>query len=182
MSTNKNTILVKATKANTKPLSLEEVKNFLRVDTSIDDELITRLIDVAADICETRTEKALLLILYRYSIFGTVDEVIDLPRHPINSVISVKRVDEKGKKTTIDSTTYAVDKYGRKLTFEKIPKVSHRLDIEFYAGFRTSDSIPSILKQGMLMHIARMYDDRNGYSTIPKATLEIYKKFKQIKL
>ncbi|HSQ97992.1 MAG TPA: hypothetical protein VLL98_04715 [Rickettsiales bacterium] len=102
-----------------------------------------------------------------------------LPYYPIKSIVEIDSIALDGTITTIASSDYTLDDVGGILNFTNKPENFYRLDIEYEAGLTT---VNDELIQALLMHIARMYEDRTGYSSIPNNSLNIYKKYRQIRL
>lgn len=168
--------------ASIDPLTLTEVKNFLRVDIITDDDLITRIIKTAIKQCELYTGKTLITKTYKYSFYNSIIQAVKLLYAPIQSISSVKVVNEENSETTINSSVYFIDTIGGILNFKTVPANFYRLDITYIAGYGSNATdVPEELKQAMLIHIARMYDDKNGYSILPKTSLDIYKKHKIVR-
>lgn len=170
------------TDATTDPLTLTEVKNFLRVDISTDDSLITRIIKTAVKQCELYTQKTLITKTYKYSFYTSIRQAVKLLYTPVQSITSIKTVDEENEETVVNSGSYFVDTVGGILNFNTVPANFYRIDITYITGYGNSaNDVPEELKQAMLIHIARMYDDKNGYSILPKTSLDIYKKFRSVR-
>ncbi len=175
----KNPILNLKTDASTLAVDLAITKNFLKVDFGDDDELIIKMIKTAASQCETHIGKTLVEKTYVYSLYELKSSSIILPYSPIKSINEIKNSDLNNISAIIPSFDYILDNIGGILNFIKKPENFYRLDIEYTAGLTT---INDELIQALLMHISRMYEDRSGYSPIPTNSLNIYKKYRQIKL
>lgn len=161
-------------------IDLETAKNFLKVDFDNDDDLIKKLIRTATTQCETNINKTLTQKTYVYSIYNfPSSNPVVLPYPPIKSIDEVKVVNANGGCNTVDSGEYYLDDVGGLLNFKGNMGNAYRIDIEYTAGL---ESVNEELIQGLLMHIARMYEDRSGYSPIPLNSLNIYKKYKQIRI
>jgi uncharacterized phiE125 gp8 family phage protein len=183
MNAMKVPIINLVTDAEAGPLELAEVKNFLRVDESIDDNLIAKLIKTATKQCELYTGKTLITKTYRCSFYNSIEYSVNLLYSPIQSIVSIKTVDAKNNETLIDDASYFADMAGGILNFNAVPANFYRIDITYIAGFgNVANEVPEDLKQAMLIHIARMYDDKSGYSLLPTSCLEIYKKYKLMRL
>ena len=97
------------TPATAEPLSLTEVKEFLRVDSSDEDATLNIMISAAREMCETYTRQILMTT--------TIDEVgdsfpagnISLSRGPIQSITSVSYLDSAGATQTVASSDYTSD-------------------------------------------------------------------------
>jgi len=179
MNTLKNPILNITTDASSLAINLSTTKEFLKIDFEEDDELITKLIKTATNQCETHINKTLIEKTYTYSLYELKNNSITLPYPPIKSINKIKTSDKTNTSTTLSTSNYILDEIGGILNFTSKPENFYRLDIEYIAGLTT---INDELIQALLMHIARMYEDRSGYSPIPANSLNIYKKYKQIKL
>lgn len=175
----KTPIINLKTESKELPISLEEVKNFLKVDFEDDDELIAKLIKTATNQCETYIDKTLILKTYIYSIYGLKEESVFLPYPPVISVDKVEVVKTSITREKEEFTDYCFDSVGGIVNFKNKPASFYRIDITYTACV---DSINDELIQGILIHIARMYEDRSGYSPMPLNTANIYKKYKQVKL
>ena len=175
----KNPILNVKEENSTLPIELDFVKNFLKVDFEDDDDLIKNIIKTASTQCETNINKSLIQKTFIYSIYELKNNSIVLPYPPVISITSIKIIDSQQNENILESTEYFLDSIGNILNFKNKPNNFYRIDIEYKAGLET---INDELIQALLMHIARMYEDRSGYSPIPLNSLNIYKKYKQIRL
>lgn len=175
----KNPILNIKTDALNLAIDLTTIKKFLKVDFDNDDELITKMIKTATNQCETHINKTLVEKTYIYSLYELKNNSVILPYSPIKSINEINTNNINNVATILLSSDYILDSVGGILNFINKPENFYRLDIEYTAGLTT---INDELIQALLMHIARMYEDRSGYSPIPTNSLNIYKKYKQIKL
>lgn len=161
------------------PIELSVAKNFLKVDFDDDNELIIKLIRTAVNQCETIINKSIIKKTYVYSIYELKNKFVLLPYQPIDSIDSIKVVNVDNTSSAIDVSEFYLDKVGGILNFKSRPDNFYRLDIEYTAGL---SEISDEIAQAILMHVARMYEDRSGYSPIPLNSMNIYRKYKQIKI
>jgi len=86
-----NTLKV-ITSPTSEPLTLEEAKLHLKVETDADDSLITSLITAARETAEIFTGRALASQVLEYILdgFPSESETICLPRPPLEEVESIK--------------------------------------------------------------------------------------------
>ncbi|MDD2839742.1 MAG: head-tail connector protein [Rickettsiales bacterium] len=175
----KNPILNIKTEALTLAVDLAITKDFLKVDFSDDDELITKMIKTATNQCETHINKTVVEKVYVYSLYELRNNTVVLPYSPIKSIDEIRNNDLNNVGSVLLVSDYILDDVGGILNFVNKPENFYRLDIEYTAGLTT---VNDELIQALLMHVARMYEDRSGYSPIPTNSLNIYKKYKQIKL
>lgn len=120
----------------TEPVSLSDVKNYLRVDITDDDELISSIISAARERAEDLTARSLLSTQWvfsmdrfpyfweyedtesgyfgrhhshRHSMFRSNRLEIILPRGPVLSIDSIQYKDLSGTVQTLDPGLYSVD-------------------------------------------------------------------------
>jgi uncharacterized phiE125 gp8 family phage protein len=159
--------LIEITAPTVEPVSIAEAKEHLRIDHTRDDATIRAMITAARQYGENRTKRAwctrtLELVLDEF------EDVIYLPRPPLQSVTSVKYIDAAGTQQTVDSGDYEVDAdhlpprvfpvYGGAwpATRDEVNAVRIRYD----AGYTTS--IPQILKSWILSRVGTMYENRES--------------------
>jgi uncharacterized phiE125 gp8 family phage protein len=162
-------------------LSLSETKTFLRVDTSDDDDTITRIIKTATGQCELYIGKSLITKKYKLSLYGKAENFILLPYGPVQSIDSVKKVDEEANEEVVSSDNYHLDAESNKIILGG-NLYGYKIEVIYISGYGVASDVPDDIKQGLLMHIAKMYDDRNGYSSIPQASIYIYNRYRSVKI
>jgi len=154
------------------PVTLVEAKLHCKVDVTTDDDLITALIVAAREEIERRTWRALItqtleLIL---SDWPGADR-IELPRAPLQSITSVKYKDKDGNETTWDSANYlaGTDSVPGVLALAwnaSWPSVDlypvEPIRIRFVAGYGLAASVPTSLKQAVLLLVAHWYEQREA--------------------
>ena len=120
------------TPPNSEPITLGDMKDYLRVDDTTDDMLISSLISVAREFCEGFQNRAYITQTmeltmdyfpsqYRLLYYGLPFEsynhrnrhhhkdAIKIPMPPLQSVVSITYTDDTGVTTTLDPSTYIVD-------------------------------------------------------------------------
>jgi len=165
--------------SDTLSIDLTSVKSFLRIDISDDDSLITRLIKTATTECEAQINKTIIEKTYIYSIYDLKSKVIHLPFPPVKSITSIKIIDYEEKITIVENTHYYFDGINGTINFDTEFSNFYRIDIEYIAGMI---EINPELIQALLMHIASMYENKNGDLEIPVYTMNVYSRYKRIKL
>ena len=90
------------------PMTLEEVKDFLRVDHDHEDSLIASLITAARVTVEDTTQRRLVNTTMIYTL-DAFPVVIRPPYSPLSSVTSIQYIDEDGDTQTVDADDYTVD-------------------------------------------------------------------------
>lgn len=160
------------TPPSVEPVTLVEAKLHCKVDVTTDDDLITALIVAAREEIERRTWRALVtqtleLIL---SDWPSADR-IELPRAPLQSITSVKYKDKDGNETTWPGANYlaGTDSVPGVLALAwnaSWPSVDlypvEPIRIRFVAGYGLAASVPTSLKQAVLLLVAHWYEQREA--------------------
>ena len=154
------------------PLTLSEVKEFLRVDHSDDDATLAIFITAARQLCESYTRLALMPTTFEeyFDDFpqytGTYKDEIRLSRSPVSAVTYVKYIDGNETTITASASDYKTDLISQPArispdngwfgTYETINAVF----IRYVAGYADAAAVPAPLKHGMLLVIGDMYENR----------------------
>lgn len=169
------------------PLSLQEVKEYLRVEDSTDERNVRPLIEAARSIAEEHLNRTLMSTTYQLFL-DSFDELedplwegvrqgpylnfyknyIELPKSPVISVTHVKTYDDSDTETTMASSRYYVDNVREPArivlrtgeTFPTALRVANAIEVQFVAGYTSAYSIPEPIRIGMLQLIAHMYEHR----------------------
>lgn len=169
------------------PVTLQEVKEYLRVDDSTDERIIRPFIETARRFCEEHTGRALLTQTFTLFL-DTLDSLeeplwegmrtgpylnyyknyVTLPRAPVVSVSHIKTYDDADTATTFASSKYYVDTAREPAriylrtgeTFPTALRVANAIEVKFVAGYTTQYNIPEPLRLGILQHIAYLYEHR----------------------
>jgi uncharacterized phiE125 gp8 family phage protein len=156
---------------------LSEVKSQLRIDIDADDTLLQTYIDAAVSWAEQyRGEKFLTETQVDYLDEFPVE--INPVWFPLVSVTSIAYLDINGDSQTLDSSVYQVDA-NQKLGPGRIRLAYNQswpsqrggdlnaVTITYKAGYGdTADDVPGHIKQGILMLIGSLYENREATSPI----------------
>ena len=155
------------------PVTQDQAKNHLRVDTTADDDLIDGLIAAARHWVEEYTRRALITQTWEAKLdrFPCSEaESILLPKSPVQSVGSISYLDLSGTTQTWDAGNYQVDtvsQHTRILPVEAEDYPSEQDDtlntvtITFTAGYGEAETdVPWPIRQAMLLLIGEMYTRR----------------------
>ena len=173
------------------PLTLTEAKNYLRVDTSDDDALISALIISARMLVEQRTQRVLITQGWRMTLDKfSHRHFIHVPISPFQTLSAFKVYNLDGSFTLIDPSQYLVDS---NTSFARICLVNGLaqptkpimgITLDFVAGYGdTSASIPEPLRQAIRELIYLWYENRgdtladaqaNHFPAIVSVLLEPY--------
>ncbi|KKM01562.1 hypothetical protein LCGC14_1793180 [marine sediment metagenome] len=161
------------------PLTLEEVKDHLRIDGTIEDSYIEPLIQPAREWAEAYLNRALItqtwdLFLERFPKWSGTQ--IEIPFPKLQSITDVKYQDILDVQQIWSDTLYTVDtnrEIGRiiPITDEDYPSTFghiHDVVIRFVAGYGSNaEDVPRAILQGMLLKIGHWYERREDTSVAP---------------
>ncbi len=168
------------------PITLDELKEHLRLDTSSDDTYLTNLITASREYLEGKTwigfiEQTRLIAIdyeniiaesyydgnYLYSYYGS--PAIELPLYPLISVESIVYYDKENSSSVFDSSNYQVDIYSKpgrvylndSVTWPTNLRARNSIEITYKVGFgATAASCPNDIKQALLIICADWYENR----------------------
>lgn len=175
------------TEPTQEPVTLQEVKEYLRIEDSTDERLLRPFIETARRFAEEHMGRTLMSTTYTMFV-DAYDEMADplwegvktgpylnyyknyinLARPPVASVTSVSTFDDEDNETTFTSTKYYVDNAREPArivlrqgeTFPTALRVANAIKVVYVAGYTSQYAIPEPIRMGILQHIAYMYEHR----------------------
>jgi uncharacterized phiE125 gp8 family phage protein len=169
-------VLKLVTAATVEPITLEEAKLFLRVDTDADDTLITALIPAAREYAEHYTQAAFASVVYELALDAFPVDCIDLPNGRIVTVTSIKYTDEAGAEQTLSSGAYALSDYGMVAFVYPVSSwpvakaVPNAVRIRYSVSAGT---VSAAARTAMLELIAHFYESRENAGVVPPCVLRL---------
>ncbi len=171
--TPKQYVTVSETTPVHEPVALEEVKNYLKVDYSTDDDLIEALVHAARK--QIENELGGLLIVKRTVTQKQTGGVktIDLMREPMVSVTSITYFEDfDSTGTVVPSTNYRIADGAifHRNGFWEEGREADGYRIIYTAGLvddtgQTAENSPETLRMAILRIVAYLYENREEYST-----------------
>lgn len=159
-------------------VSIEDVKNYLRIDedNDSDDVALIRMIKSAIELVEKRCSIYLaeaILEIY-FEDFDNDEGSVSLPFFPISEIVSCKIVDIAGVET--DST------YTLKGCELKVPIITDgNIKIQYKAGYGIqgkTELAPELVKEAIISQVADWYENRSDY--VPVLATKIKRLLKDI--
>lgn len=150
-------------------ITLDEAKNYLKVDSADDNALIGSMIEAAEAAIELWTRRTLLTQAFEL-IYDDVSDSIEIVKSPLQAVVKIEVVDDAGVKTEVDPDLYVVDiagQRGRVKLKDGCTWPDHRGFASFIitatAGYgATAEAIPAPIKQAILETLAEFYANRES--------------------
>ncbi|NHK29580.1 hypothetical protein FF098_016860 [Parvularcula flava] len=174
------------------PLTLAEIKFFLRVAHDTDDNLIADLAEAARGQVEAVTGLALITQGWRLTLDSWPEEPIALLRPPVQAItaISVQGID--GVWTELDQGDYAlIPGYPARVLLKAPPPTpgiaAGGIRIDFTAGFGDADAVPGTLKQAVRLLAAHYHEHRTPASerrvtTMPNSAGALLAPLREVRL
>lgn len=156
------------------PVALAEMKDYLRVDSSDEDALITGMIISAREYCETYTKRTFVTQTSRYTLQEWPDgDTIEMPQ-PINDTTGLTvtyYASGSTSGTLLGSTTYWVDadsKPGRVVRKNNLswPTTTLRsakaIEVSFESGYGGQGDVPEGVRLAIKFLVGHWYANREA--------------------
>ena len=148
------------------PVTLAEVKASARVTHSYQDTMLTSLILAAVEAIEDDCNRAIITQTWKLTADYLSDTII--PRPPLQSISSIKYINENGEQQTLASTVYQVDTAHEPGKVSTLPGqmwamtgigYKNAVEVTFIAGYGlTSASVPEKIRQAIIALVVHWYD------------------------
>ncbi len=180
--TYRDRLLVQAAAPDVEPLTLAEAKLYLRVDTTAEDALITDLIAVARQAAERHLRRSLITQQWTLAYDECLPMEVRLPMPPVQEIVRVTLVDKDGGTEDVDESLYHLNAARTKLVFEQILS-AHQVEIVYQTGYGDdATDVPPGIVQGMMAHIAELYDGRSRALPVPPSAIALYQPYQEMTL
>ena len=152
------------------PISLAEIKSYLRVTATRDDAYIKKLLLWARKKVESDTGRAMLTQTWEQHHDGFVHNPILIGRAPLASVVSVKYYDTDNVEQTWSSDEYEINEVSipgrlRPVSGSSYPATYSRMNavtIRFTAGATSVSDVPVALIKATEYLVNHWYDNREA--------------------
>lgn len=152
----------------TEPVTLQELKDFMRIDSTADDTLLTSLIKSARIACEQYQNRAYITQTWELALddWPMVDEIV-LPYPPLQSVSYITYTDTASAVTTVSTSSYVVDDYRepglvRLKRDEDWPDAelleANAVKVRYVCGYGTASAVPETIKTAIKITAGYRYD------------------------
>lgn len=149
------------------PVTLAEVRQFLRLADNSEDALLTSLIKAARETLEAQTGLVLINQTFRFYVDGwPARGLIKLGKYPVRSIVSITAYRENGEPVFIAEHDLHLEAAARPARLHIASRIGEAdsLDIDFIAGFgETGADVPDALRHAILTLVAHWYEFRGVY-------------------
>ena len=156
------------TRPAVEPITVQEARDHLRVDSTQEDALISELISAARQYIEESTRRPLITQSWTYYADCFAGDIELKPN--LQSVVTVKYLDADGNQQTLSAANYAADLAALvgviypayRLDWPSARYVTNSIEIEFVAGYGLAADVPAPIKQAALLLIGHFYQNRES--------------------
>lgn len=157
-------------------ISLDYVKNFLRLSHIYDDQLIEDLISAAIEAAENYLRQKLAKVVVKAEFFSASKNVeIFLPVTPVSKVEEVLLFNENEK------VSHPWEIKQNQLIIKNMPR-HQKIESTYLAGYADVAELPASIKRGIIMHVAESYDNLDSNVSISDSIKQSYKAFRRLSL
>ncbi|MEK6733485.1 MAG: hypothetical protein AABY27_00030, partial [Pseudomonadota bacterium] len=114
---------------------------------------------------------------WKISIFKNIPDIIKLKHGPILKIEEFKLLFNDNS-INLSDEHYLLDKHSETIMLNRIYHAK-RAEITYQAGY---EEIPASIKQGIIEHIAKLYDLRGENQSLPASVKSLYQPFKRVRL
>jgi len=178
--------------AASEPITLQELKDHLRITHNDEDVAINGYLVAAVRAIEARASIAMLTQSWRLALDCVPEETVFLPISPAASIGAVVIIDSDGVPQPVLSETYvfAAGSPGRLRRVAPWPRPGVSVagvQIDFTAGYADAASVPAPLKQAVRMLAAHFYERREALSetrlyAVPQTVDALIAPYREVRL
>lgn len=173
-------LLLRVVSPAEEPVTLDEVKDFIKLDGSGEDAQLSRLIAAARERAEHWMRRSIITQRWRISLDYGVADSVWLPMGPVRQIISVSLIDTENTSQALSSDAYWLNA-ARTMAVFLSPLTAHRVEIEYETGFGAAADVPADIKTGLLGDITFMYENR-GDNSLPVASTTHYQRYREMRI
>ncbi|MDF2889786.1 MAG: hypothetical protein K0R80_153 [Clostridia bacterium] len=149
----------------------------MRLDGSESDNNIAKLLRTAREAAESFQNRAYLTQTWELSFDTFPAMPLEMPKPPLQSLVSVKLYNADGAEVSMDITDFIVDTDSEpgRITFKSgktWPSITLReinaVKFQFKAGYTDASKVPELVKTAILVYADHRYENPDG-DDVPEA-------------
>jgi len=173
-------LLERVTAPASEPVTLAEAKLYLRLDGTVEDSLVGEQITTARMLAEQWLRRSLITQAWKLSYDYGVSECVRLPMGPVTAITGINMVQQDGGMISVNTNAYWLNATKNAVMLSG-PIYAFRVEIMYSAGFGGASAVPAPIKQGILAHVAHLYENR-GDMALPAQVAQLYLPYRDMRL
>ncbi len=157
-------------------IELTKAKQYLRVEHDYDDEMIQDMLTIVLVAAENYIGLCLLPSSWCMTIYNHLPSVIKLLPGPIVKLEQFKLYRHNNEISYLSEKDYFLNKFAENIRLSNHYPIQ-KAEIIYHTGYL---NLPLPIKQGMLEHLAKLYDLRGGDQALPIAAKSLYQAYKRV--
>lgn len=150
------------------PVTMDEARSHCRLDDTDSDDVLAGLIAAARQYVEGVTRLALLTQTWDVT-FPRFGDVMQMPKSPLQSVSSIKYLDEDGVQQTLASSVYrttgtepGVITLDEDQEWPSVQPVVDPVTIQIVCGYGTRTAVPATLRHAIKLLVGHWFENREN--------------------
>jgi uncharacterized phiE125 gp8 family phage protein len=152
------------------PVTVDDVKDFARIDGNDEDSIIESFIAAVTENVELYLRRSLITRTIKLTMDQWDKSEIELPLPPLLSVLSVKTIDEDNIETVYDSSNYycVTESIPGKIVIKKESELPINTErdysgyiINYQAGYGNATAVPKSIKIAIMQWATMVYENRS---------------------
>lgn len=176
-------LLQRISAPSAEPVTLEEAKQYLRIEHDNEDALIEDLVTAARMMAEQWLRRSIITQSWLLSYDYGIPEGVWLPMGPVQAVANVESINDEDISQPISSSTYRLNAAKDTLLLDAMI-TGTRVAITYSAGYGDAEDVPLPILQGILSHVAFLYENRGEMlgAALPGSVASLYLPFREVRL
>jgi len=160
-------------------ISLKEAKQYLRIEHELDDGLIENMLHMVCVAAENYLGLKLQENSWKMTIYNYLPYEIKFLHRPVTKIEQIKLIKSNGEESFLNIDQYHLNQASDRVSIKRQYMVQ-KAEIIYQTGYKLAD-LPSPIIQGMLEHLAIVYDFRGSDRALPMAAKSLYHPYKQLR-
>lgn len=159
-------------------ITLTKAKQYLRIEHDLDNELIEEMLEIAIIAAENYIGLSLKKSLWKLVFCDDLPNQIKFKNNPVNKIISVNLYNANDERYELNEDDYIFNKVREELLFKRYYFIK-KAEVIYEAGYF---ELPLPIKQGVLEHLAKLYDLRGSDQALPISAKSLYQSYKRVRI
>jgi uncharacterized phiE125 gp8 family phage protein len=144
-------------------ITVDEAKQWVRIDNDADDTLVDGLIVAATQAAEAFTGRTISPATFELSFCGG-RRTYPLGTAPVVEIVSVEFEDCQGDRAALAESEYLIRPadIGPSLVLNSAASRASTLVVTLEAGYSAPEGVPQLIKQAIAVHVGSAYAGREG--------------------